>query len=580
MPALAPSEQAWYQVRLAEQERRRKKEEAETNMQEIFKELEDHNAGLDSAVDVKPDELILPVIGTTQESTAPDYHDRESYIPSAQTALQNAINHHFRNALDSQRIKRALDTEVPTMMAKKQQGNQANRISEEESQQHTDGKPSGMAKTPDAKSEDDESGILSSLFWLMDRPQQSVFQAARAGADAFERDLHEGSNPLAAAARSVPSLVRGAAQGLFGTKPNVYGEQLTEGFTEHWTGGEPNRSVDHALANFINFTASPVDVVAPVGKMLKIPWATYKNMARAAPEFRAAWKGLGGPLKNLAKRLRGKALPAGDWRLDWLGRYGVHSSAPRHVDDIQPWIVQTKAPEVQGLRHRLLGITPNPRKVVKGSFIKYWNRASEASKPKVKNLILQSLKDPSTLYHEGGHFIADLLDVTQTNQLPEKTLHAAEMVSRRLPANKARIAAGRYAPYLTKKTRYRTTDHIRNLHSEVPYITQYLKGRGYTDLTKDELGHEIIAHWIQNHFHPSQMGQSTDMLREVERLDNDTILNAIKDATYSEPFLPSQVKDLSKLERAPTHIAAQAERTIRHIMRKQREQQDKMREKP
>jgi hypothetical protein len=278
----------------------------------------------------------------------------------------------------------------------------------------------------------------------------------------------------------------------------------------------------------------------------------------------------------LTKRIRGKALPTGDWRLDWLGRYGVHSSAPRHVDDLQPWIVQTKALDVQPVSNILLDGPPKSDLPIGGIFYPLLNRTGKGVAPRQGNLLIQSLKSPQDLYHEGGHYLATMLDKHYTFQPLKNMKKAAEAVAERLPMLKARIDAGRFSPYMVFR---RVTDRIPKLHSEAPNITRYLKGRGYDDFTNAELGHEILGHWIGNHFPLSEAARSPHIMREVKYLDNDPLFRAIKETTYSDLFMPPQVKDLRKLGRAPTNIAAQTQRTIRHLMRQYQEEEMKKKQR-
>lgn len=155
-------------------------------------------------------------------------------------------------------------------------------------------------------------GILDTLSWLINRPQQALFQGAQRGADAYGQLntalQNEGvpewiSNPASIAASLLP-MGAGALRGALGVGDRVTGEDLTRDFT-----GSPEW--DKAIGNQINVTADPLALI-PAS-------ATGKATDQLAGTAARTWKNI-----KATQALQPETIANMDRRLgNSLAKYGM-----------------------------------------------------------------------------------------------------------------------------------------------------------------------------------------------------------------------------------------------------------------
>ena len=175
-------------------------------------------------------------------------------------------------------------------------------------------------------------GILDGLSWLLERPQQALFQGAQRGADAYGQLntalQNEGipewiSNPASVAASILP-MGAGALRGLLGAGDRVTGENLTQDFT-----GSPEW--DKAIGNTLNITADPLALI-PATKAAQ----SADQMAGTAAR---TWKNV-----QATKAVQPETIAKIDERFgNALAKYGLDLPyAP--TNSVDPLVVRTAEP--------------------------------------------------------------------------------------------------------------------------------------------------------------------------------------------------------------------------------------------
>lgn len=343
---------------------------------------------------------------------------------------------------------------------------------------------------------------LKALLWAIDRPQQAIFQGARAGANAFEKNLHLGNemSPFSSAVMSIPEFAKGAAKGLTGTGEDIYGGNLTGGLEEHMPFGlneehpEWNKPHVEALSNFLNISASPMDVMAPVGKAARVPYATYKNLAAAAPEYRQAAMQLGTPMTKLkdylsqgvrqfgedartmlggirdqatlaSNKLRdpmsaipnqpGFAMSAAETgsrqqgatslienlknkAQEAAGVYGNYFYAPSSVSSPHPMILRSPNKDMSGVIQAVLGEGAPSKLGAKNYQRGLWTARGGGNTRNPLNMVFATMNRAlpfagnQVFGHELGHMLSSFLR-GRTSQSPEKILKAVQQLTSMVP---------------------------------------------------------------------------------------------------------------------------------------------------
>jgi hypothetical protein len=428
-------------------------------------------------------------------------------------------------------------------------------------------------------------GLLSGIGWALDRPQQALFHGAKRGSQSFEDDLHRNRGVLSSIAGSVPSFARGAYEGFTGQSKDVRGSDLVEGLEQHLPmnqrNPEWNKPLVEALGNYMDVTASPGDAIGVGAKALKVPWNAYKQIGRMTPEYAKVANRLGSPsgyIKNAAQGMMNKAqgafqgmpqwegaramsrklYPERTWKdtlnrnLDqFMGKYGVYMNAPSTTEHINPMIIRSGSKDISPLLETL---TKGENKRIPGQILEgVYSPLSgmPGFKPEQHgNLIMSGMGTAgiNPIRHEGAHYIDNLISAGPT-QLGGHITQAQNDFTRRMP-----LAFQQGIADMGGGTRENSALAFKvakgALAAGNPEMTTKLSKLGYS---KSQMGGEILADLASGHYKPENPGLLGEALRGM-----------VEEGPYIQKEAWTPLDELIQgMERAPTHVAAQARRSGR-----------------
>lgn len=274
--------------------------------------------------------------------------------------------------------------------------------------------------------------MLDSLLWLINRPQQAVFQGSKAGSEAFERLLGAGQNTfdekwdipvaLGSAALSLPAFIAGAARGLTGTGEDVAGRDLTRGLVGE---GEWSRATENALGNLLELFADPLGAITPGGRLAYRPYQAARQLKQMAPQYRSYMKTLGNPVRNVADMVK-----AGNYSADpvaLLGAYGMkYHTAPTSTKQFAPLIAEAPSDYVPNIRKQLHPTIP-------GTPMTRGFRGTPPGGEGSAIVFGQEGLKYNTPAHEMGHHVRRILNTAQ-DPMPHARKEISKVISKRLPA--------------------------------------------------------------------------------------------------------------------------------------------------